>query len=128
MLSEFKTLTSNFSAENQKGPIVISSVTKSGADQFHGSAFFSARNSDLNANDALNNAKSAPDPRTNTTIRAATSAVPAFNEPDKLFFFTGYEYFYQVLDTGLIRATVPTSAMLAGNFSPASLDALATPT
>ena len=30
---------------------------------------------------------------------------------DKLFFFTGYEYFYQVLDTGLLRATVPTAAM-----------------
>ena len=28
---------------------------------------------------------------------------------DKLFFFTGYEYFYQVLDTGLLRATVPTA-------------------
>ena len=28
---------------------------------------------------------------------------------DKLFFFTGYQYFYQVLDTGLLRATVPTA-------------------
>ena len=27
---------------------------------------------------------------------------------NKLFFFTGYEYFYQVLDTGLLTATVPT--------------------
>ena len=32
---------------------------------------------------------------------------------DKLFFFTGFEYFYQVLDTGLLRATVPTAGMLA---------------
>ena len=30
MISEFKVLTSNFSAENQKGPTVISSVAKSG--------------------------------------------------------------------------------------------------
>src|SRR5207344_3536171 len=29
MVSEFKVLTSNFSAENQKGPAVISTVTKS---------------------------------------------------------------------------------------------------
>ncbi len=28
---------------------------------------------------------------------------------DKLFFFTGFQYFYQVLDTGLLRATVPTA-------------------
>ena len=39
----------------------------------------------------------------------------------KLFFFTGYEYFYQVLDTGLLRSEVPTAGMLQGNFSPAEL-------
>ena len=38
---------------------------------------------------------------------------------NKLFFFTGYEYFYQVLDTGLLTATVPTAGMLNGDFSPA---------
>ena len=40
---------------------------------------------------------------------------------DKLFFFTGYEYFYQVLDTGLLTATVPTPGEIAGNFSPAEV-------
>ncbi len=40
---------------------------------------------------------------------------------DKLFFFTGYQYFYQVLDTGLLRATVPTTGERTGNFSPAEL-------
>ena len=54
-VQEFKVLTSNFSAENQKGPVVITSVTKSGGRDFHGSAFFSARNHSLNANDWLNN-------------------------------------------------------------------------
>ena len=40
---------------------------------------------------------------------------------DKLFFYTGYQYFYQVLDTGLLRATVPTAGELTGNFSPAEV-------
>ena len=40
---------------------------------------------------------------------------------NKLFFFTGYEYFYQMLDTGLLRATVPTAGEIAGNFSPAEV-------
>ena len=40
---------------------------------------------------------------------------------NKLFFFTGFEYFYQVLDTGLLRATVPTAGELNGNFSPAEV-------
>ena len=39
----------------------------------------------------------------------------------KLFFFTGYEYFYQVLDTGLMSSEVPTAGMLQGNFSPTEL-------
>jgi len=34
-LQEFKVLTSNFSAEDQKGPIVITSVTKAGGTAFH---------------------------------------------------------------------------------------------
>ena len=40
-LQEFKVLTSNFSAENQKGPALITSVTKAGGSTFHGSGFFS---------------------------------------------------------------------------------------
>ncbi len=47
---------------------------------------------------------------------------------DKLFFFTGYEYYYQVLDTGLLRSTVPTPAMLQGNFSTAELEKIGDPT
>jgi len=48
-VQEFKVLTSNFSAEEQKGPVVISSITKAGGSDFHGNAFFSARNHSLNA-------------------------------------------------------------------------------
>ena len=55
MVAEFKVTMSNFSAENQKGPAVISSVAKSGGQPVHGSAFFYARNSVLNANDWLAN-------------------------------------------------------------------------
>jgi len=39
-LQEFRVATSNFGAETQKGPMVITSVTKAGGSQFHGSAFF----------------------------------------------------------------------------------------
>jgi hypothetical protein len=40
---------------------------------------------------------------------------------DKLFFFAGFENFFQTLDTGLITATVPTAGMRTGNFSPSEL-------
>ena len=127
-VQEFKVLTSNFSAENQKGPILITSVTKAGGTEFHGSAFFSARNYVLNANDALNNADGAPKPQNKYYYPGGSIGGPViipgtdFNKNrDKLFFFTGFEYFYQVLDTGLLRATVPTPGMLQGNFSTTEL-------
>jgi hypothetical protein len=128
MISEFKVTMSNFSAENQKGPGVISSVAKQGGSAYHGSLIFSARNSSMNANDWLNNAGNVPKATSAYYYPGFTLGGPVqipftrFNKnKDKLFFFTGYQYFYQVLDTGLLRATVPTAGERTGNFSPAEL-------
>ena len=55
MIQEFKVQTSNFGAENQKGPAVVSSVAKSGGRDFHGGAYMYMRDYRLNANDWLNN-------------------------------------------------------------------------
>jgi len=128
MVSEFKLMSSNFSAENQKGPMVISSIAKSGGSQFHGSAFFYARNYDLNSNDWLYNFSGQSRPQNKYYYPGGTFGGPvlipgtSFNKNrNKLFFFTGFEYFYQVLDTGLLRATVPTTSLEGGNFSPASI-------
>ena len=128
MVSEFRVLTSNFSAENQKGPAVITSVAKSGGQEFHGSGFFYARNYTMNANDALFNSSGQSRPENKYYYPGFTIGGPVlfphtnFNKNrNKLFFFTGFEYFYQVLDTGLLRATVPTPGELTGNFSPAEV-------
>lgn len=127
-IQEFRILSSNFSAEEQKGPMVITTVTKSGGTQFHGNAFFSARNYTLNSNDALFNASGEQRPHNEYYYPGASLGGPVlipwthFNRNrNKLFFFTGYEYFYQVLDTGLLRATVPTPGMLNGDFSAAEI-------
>lgn len=122
-LQEFRVLTSNFSAEEQKGPMVITSVTKAGGTQFHGEGFFDARNYVLNSNDAYFNATGAKQPADKYYYPGGAIGGPVlipwthFNKNrDKLFFFTGYEYFYQVLDTGLLSATVPTAEEIQGNF------------
>jgi hypothetical protein len=127
-VQEFRILASNFSAEEQKGPMVITSVTKSGGTDFHGNAFFYARNYAMNANDAYFNATGQKAPQDKYYYPGGSIGGPVllpwtrFNRKrDKLFFFTGYEYFYQVLDTGLLTAAVPTPGMLQGNFSPAEL-------
>jgi len=123
-LQEFRVLTSNFSAENQKGPVLITSVTKAGGQEYHGSAFFSARNYVLNANDALNVANKQERPQNKYYYPGGSLGGPVPGTHNKLFFFTGFEYFYQVLDTGLLRATVPTDGMLNGNFSTSELQKL----
>ncbi len=128
MISEIQVKMSNFDASNQKGPAVITSVAKSGGKDFHGSAFFYARNYAMNANDAINNASGLPRPENKYYYPGGTFGGPVlipgthFNhDRNKLFFFTGFEYFYQVLDTSLLRATVPTPSELGGNFSPTSV-------
>ena len=127
-LQEFRILTSNFSAEEQKGPMVITSITKAGGTSFHGNAFFSARNYVLNANDAYSNAIGIKQPQNKYYYPGGSFGGPVlipwtrFNhDRNKLFFFTGYEYFYQVLDTGQLTATVPTPGMINGDFSPTEL-------
>ncbi len=127
-VQEFKVLTSNFSAENQKGPILITAVTKAGGRDFHGSAFFSARNHSLNANDWLNNRSGVQQPANSYYYPGGTIGGPVlipgtdFNKSrQKLFFWTGFEYFKQTLDTGLLRATVPTAGEINGNFSAAEV-------
>jgi len=120
-LQEFRVLASNFSAENSKGPIVITSVTKSGGQKLHGSGFFSARNFKLNANDWLDKHNGSPKPANKYYYPGGSIGGTVPKTHDKLFFFAGFEYFYQVLDTGLLRSTVPTADMLNGNFSTSEL-------
>jgi Carboxypeptidase regulatory-like domain len=127
-VQEFKVLTSNFSAENQKGPVVITSATRAGGSSYHGSAFFSARNHVLNSNDWLNNFTGVQQPANSYYYPGGTLGGPVpiphtnFNKNrDKLFFFEGFEYYHQTLDTGLLRAIVPTANEITGNFAPSEV-------
>jgi len=135
MIQEFKVLTSNFSAENSKGPIVINSVAKSGGHDFHGLASFDLRDYKLNANSWVNNFTGVAKPQNKFIYPQFQIGGPVlipgtgFNKSrDKLFFFSAFEYYFQTLDTGLLGATVPTANMRNGNFSPAELANLGTTT
>src|SRR5205807_1814182 len=50
MTAELKVMTSNFGADEAKGPVVISAIGKSGGQQFHGDAYVYGRSWHLNAN------------------------------------------------------------------------------
>jgi Carboxypeptidase regulatory-like domain len=128
MIQEFKVLTSNFSAENSKGPIVINSVAKSGGHDFHGLASMDIRDYKMNSNSWVNNFTGTAKPQNRFLYPQFQIGGPVlipgtdFNKNrDKLYFFSAFEYYFQKLDTGLLGATVPTAGMRNGDFSPAEL-------
>ncbi len=141
MTSEMKVLTSNFGADNAKGPVVISAVGKSGGNQFHGEAYIYARNGIMDATNAFNNSegtnaatglKVAPKPDTSFYYPGANFGGPVilphtnFNHNhDKLFFFVAYEYYKQQvqdLSHDVFNSVVPTTFERNGDFSAASIN------
>ena len=135
MTQELKVSTSNFGADAQKGPIVISAVGKSGGNAYHGQAYIYARDASMNANDALNNLQGvnpntglavAPRPETRYLYPGGNigGPVPGNKKRDKLFFLVAYEYYKQTVDNGLYQSFTPTTDMRSGIFTQASLDAL----
>ncbi|MDQ6705479.1 MAG: carboxypeptidase regulatory-like domain-containing protein, partial [Acidobacteriota bacterium] len=132
MIQEMKVLQSNFSAENSKGPVVISSITKAGGTAYHGEGYMSARHFAMNAADWLDNKNNKGKKPENVYYFPGGNVggpvlIPGtdFNKNrDKLFFFAGFEYFYQHLNSSQIQSIVPTEAMRNGDFSPASVAAL----
>lgn len=110
-IREFRVDTSNFSAQygrNSAGVVTV--LTKSGTNQFHGSVFEFYRERNLNA-----------------TTRAFSTKTP-YNQhrfgftvggpvvKDKLFFFGSYNGFRFITDNSF-NPIVPSNAMVAGNFS-----------
>ncbi len=124
MSQEVKIQTSNFGADSADGPVIFSAISKAGSAQFHGEAYFYARNAVLNSNDWLNkfyNGKRADDhyyyPGGNI---GGPVRIPGtnFNKNDKLLFWFGYEAFRQNLGGNTtLESTVPTAGMMAGDFS-----------
>jgi hypothetical protein len=128
MISEVKILTSNFTADNAKGPVVVNVVSKSGGASFHGDFHFNARNSALNSleSDEKENGITTK-PNESYYYPGATIGGPViipgtrFNKSrSKLFFFDGYEYYKQLNDAGIESAFVMTPQMLTGDFSAVS--------
>lgn len=112
---EFKVLTNSMSAEyGRTGGGVISVVSRSGTNQYHGSLFEFLRNNKLNANNFFSNRSGAPLPPVAVNQYGGTFAGPV--KKDKAFFFFNYEgYKERRSQTRII--TSPSVRERAGDFS-----------
>lgn len=89
-MQEFRVQTSSFAPEFGRTPGgQISILTRSGSNQFHGTAFEYFRNSVLDANDWFSNANHLPKPEERQNDFGGVFGGPIFK--DKTFFFFSYE-------------------------------------
>ena len=115
-IQEFNEITNNAPAEfgNFMGAI-ISTTTKSGTNQYHGSAFEFFRNNVLNANDWSNNFNGAPRAAIRWNNFGGTLGGPI--KKDKLFFFIDYQGSRDDTPTSIQTTSLFTAAERQGNFS-----------
>jgi hypothetical protein len=92
-IAEFQTLTNTYSAEFGGNGSVVNAVTKSGTNEFHGSAFDFLRNSAMDARNFFDQTHSPPAFRKNQYGGSVGGPV----RRNKLFFFTNYEGIRQLL-------------------------------
>jgi len=121
-VQEFRILTSNYTAEyGRNGAGVISVVTKSGTNQFHGSAFEFARNTDFDANAYFNKnplVNPVPLPRNNLKRNQFGGTFGGPIVKNRLFFFTSYQGQRQVETETLVeQQTFQTAEIQNGDFS-----------
>ncbi len=116
-IAEFRVLESNYSAEyGRNAGGIVSVVTKSGTNSFHGSAYDYVRNNFFDANTFFNNEQNLPVPVLKRNQFGGTIGGPIVK--NKLFFFFSYEGQREaVLDSTPGRVTTYTPAEANGDFS-----------
>jgi len=122
-IAEVKILTQGYQAEyGRSSGLQITAVTKSGTNQFRGSAYDIQTNSDWDSNSWVNIKNGDPKPKTSTKTLGYTIGGPV-GKPggnNKLFFFYSHEYrpVTAAINGGNpIRIRVPTALERAGDFS-----------
>jgi len=124
-VQEFKVTTSNPSAEEGRNSGAnVSVATRSGTNQFHGTAFEFFRNTALNANEFFASAQGKPKPEIKLNQYGLELGGPI--RKNKTFFFASWQgqkvNFADPIDKSFGTVTLYTPAALAGNYRYVALD------
>lgn len=120
-IAEFKMLTNDYGPEyGQASGAIVNIVTRSGSNQFHGSAFYSGRNDALDAYtffSAQNAGKGLPlDGKDKLRRNDWGYSIGGPIKKDKLFFFWSEEWNHEIRGRQ-VSSCVPTAAERGGDFS-----------
>ncbi|MGH9657065.1 MAG: TonB-dependent receptor domain-containing protein, partial [Bryobacteraceae bacterium] len=127
-VAEFKVETNSLSAEfGRFNGGVISVVTKSGTNEFHGTLYEFHRNSAMDSNSFFNNRAGIPLGALRRNQFGATAGGPllipaAYNGRNRTFFFGDYEGFRES-QLAISSSTVPTALQRRGDFSATTTNA-----
>ncbi|HSU33903.1 MAG TPA: carboxypeptidase regulatory-like domain-containing protein [Bryobacteraceae bacterium] len=112
-VQEFKVLTGTYSAEFGRGAGIVTTQTRTGSNQFHGSAFEFLRNSYLDARNYFNAKGQQQTPYRRNQFGGSLGGPILKN---KTFFFADYYGWREIKGQTFIN-TVPTAQERTGNFS-----------
>ncbi len=126
MTAEVSVQTSNFGAYVQNGPVVVSAISKSGTEHYHGEGYFDARNDVLNANGWQQKHNGVAKAGAHYYYPGGNIGGPVPFTHKKLFFWGGYERFLQNPGNGnILESYIPTPEMMKGDFSNDNADNVA---
>jgi hypothetical protein len=109
-IAEFNVQTSSFSAEHGRMPMQVVMVTKSGTNEFHGSAWEFLRNDKLDARNTFATTK----PKLRRNQFGFTAGGPVIR--NRVFFFGGFEGAIERQET-IYNSAVVQPEMMRGDFS-----------
>ncbi|MBI3472147.1 MAG: carboxypeptidase regulatory-like domain-containing protein [Candidatus Solibacter usitatus] len=113
---EFKVLTNSFGPQfGRSGGGVVNVITKSGANDLHGSAYYFFRNDRLRANNFFSNARNQARPVFHFNMFGAAAGGPVIR--NKTFFFADYQGHREDIAGGAGILTAPSDLEKRGDFS-----------
>jgi hypothetical protein len=121
-VEEFRVDSGSFKAsDHQSSGGMVTMVTKSGTNEFHGSVFDFYQSQNFNANSWLNNKLGRAKPVFHRHDFGFTAGGPVivpkiYNGRNKSHFFVAYEGYRFPQTTSVTQSTVPTTAMRGGDF------------
>ena len=129
MVQEVTVLTSSYGADVAHGPEIVTNISRSGTQQYHGEGYIFAKNDVLNANSAYNDQNGVAKGTAHYYDPGGSIGGPVPFTHKRLQFWFGYEKYIQ--NTGnatTLTSYIPTADMLGGNFTATTANSALCPT